>query len=306
MSGNAPTVYPMLDSGIDFLTATVKRDEPRYTSVVASWFDILREARAESGLVEDAGLMGYVGLLASSVFVGHRWDSSIVRITGGDADRYFTLWAQATGKPTRIDLQITLRCGQEWRDVLHSVAAGAEAANEKLPPKRQRKLKTVNDNSQGHTYYIGARTSKTFGRVYHKWAKDRDRYEYGDLRFEVEVHGDEAVLLYEAMTTSDVTWYAYARGYVFDWFERRGVRVPCDEPDIIDSRFTDVLEANPLTDKLSWLYNQVGPTARLLSEQGHTAEVMRVLFGPQWFEVLLGRLTEEGDHDDGTYSRRGE
>lgn len=297
---NATIGFTTLDSGPDYLTATVKRDEPRYTAVTGAWFDVLREARTDNGLIEDAGLMGYVGLLSGKVFVGHRWDSSLIRITGSDAHTYWAWWEKASGRPTRLDLQVTLRCGAGWRKVMHAHSLAAEEANQKLPPKRQRKLQHQEDNRHGHTFYIGARSSKTFGRIYHKWAVDPDRYQPGDLRYEVEVHGDEAVLLYESYRTSELNIREYAHGYVLDWFSKRGVLVPTADRAPVDSRFTDVLEANPLTDKLSWLYNQVGPTARLLSEQGHTAEVMRVLFGPQWIEVLLGRLTEEGSDHNGT------
>ena len=289
----------VLDSGCDFITATVQREEGRWQEVQNHWCDLLHRAREDSGLVEDVGMQGYVGLLAGKVFWGTRWDGSLLRITGGDAQQYFDEWREATGKPTRLDFQVTIRAGSEYHTLLREAKEAADAANLRLAEGRRRLVKTVEDNRFGHTLYIGSRKSKTFGRIYHKWPVDRDRYQYGDLRFEVELHAEEAVLALEALRGEEVSVRQWAVGYVADWFDKRGVTVPVSEPFPVDSRFSDVCETSPLDAKLQWLYNQVGPTARLLADQGHTASVFRVLFGPQWLEYLLGRLSDEGGNDDG-------
>lgn len=293
---HSPTI---IDRGCDWLQSTVQREDERWTACQNNWLDIVHVERKYCGLIEDAGMLGYVGLLTGKVFWGTRWDGSIIRITGGDAKKYWYSWLRATGKPTRIDMQVTLRCGDTWPEYLRAAHEGARAANAKLGEKRKRKLRVQTDDDQGHTLYIGSRASKTFGRIYHKWPTDKDRYQYGDIRMEVEVHAEEAALLMESYHQSGLGDEQYATGYVMDWFQRRGVTLYDGDCEVVNSRFTDVLDANPLTDKLNWLYNQVGPSVRLLSEQGHTAEVFRVLFGPQWLEVLLGRLTEEGGTDDG-------
>lgn len=294
--------YTIIDSGCDYISASVQRDEGRWTEVQNNWLDIIHTARLDSGLVEDAGMMGYAGLLAGKVFWGTRYDGSLLRITGGDANRYFSNWLVATGKPTRLDLQITIRTGAAYHSLLADVKEAADAANLKLAETRRRLVKVVGDNRQGQTVYIGSRKSKTFGRAYHKWATDRDRYQCGDVRFEVELHAEEAVLALEAFRADAAGIYQWAVGYVVDWYDKRGVTLPVADVYPVDSRFTDVCEASPLDAKLQWLYNQVGPTARLLADQGHTASVFRVLFGPQWLEYLLGRLSEEGGNDDGQNS----
>lgn len=291
---------PVIDCGPDWLTATVKRDEGRWQEVQNNWADILHRARAESGLVEDAGRLGYAGLLAGKCFWGFRWDGALLNITGGDAAAYWDDWQRATGKPTRIDLQVTVRAREMWLDYLNHIKGRAEEAAKGLKGGRKRNIRRQDDIQDGYTLYIGSRSSDTFCRVYHKYAADPDRYEMGDVRFEVELHGDQAAIMLQSLEDSNLPVSQYAIGYVSDWLHRRGVRCPWHVAEPVNSKFTDVLEQNPLDAKLTWLYNQVGPTARLLGDQGHTAKVLRVLFGPQWLEYLLGRLTEEGGQDDGT------
>lgn len=292
--------YPIIEHAPDYIVATVLREEGRWQEVQNNWLDIIHQERIESGLVEDSGMLGYVGLLAGAAFWGTRPDGSILRLTGSGAARNWGLWCRATGKPTRIDLQVTVRAGDEWVREMQRIREGAEAASLALPETRRRKVRVISDNAYGQTVYIGSRSSKALGRLYHKWAVNKDQYLYGDLRYEVQLNGEHAALAYESWVQSGLDIIDYARGYVYDWFSRRGASPAFRLDEAVNSRFTDVLEPNPLASKLDWLYNQVGPTARLLSEQGHTAEVFRVLFGPQWLEIVLGRLSEEGEAGNGS------
>lgn len=290
--------FKVLEQGCDYIVATVQREEGRWQEVTNNWADIMHAARRYSGLVEDAALLGYAGLLSGKVFWGFRYDGSLFRATGSDAKAYWPMWERASGKPTRLDFQFTVRCGDNWPELLRTVFEQASAASRLLPPERQRKVRVQTDLEEGHTVYVGARTTGMMGRVYHKWPTDRDRYEYGDVRFEVELRGKHAALAYESYFQSEMEIGQWALGYVVDWYEKRGVSLAGIDAIAVNSRFTDVLDPNPLDKKLDWLYNQVGPTVRLMADQGHTAEVFRVLFGPQWLEYLLGRLTAEGGMDN--------
>lgn len=289
----------IISCGPDYIVATVQREEGRWTAVQNNWLDLLHMARHDSGLVEDASIMGYAGLLAGKVFWGSRWDGSLLRITGADAGTYWHYWLQATGKPTRLDLQVTLRLGAKWNDFIRLAKEGVDEANKKLGAARQRKVQLHTDNAHGHTLYVGSRKSASYGRIYHKYPTDKDRYEYGDVRLEVELHADQAALAMESYMQSERAIGEYAVGFVFDWFGRRGFELTQANAPEVNSRFTDVLEASPLDSKLQWLYNQVGPTMRLLADQGHMAATFRVLYGPQWPDYVLGRLMAEEGNDDG-------
>jgi DNA relaxase NicK len=293
--------YSVLDLGCDYITATLKRDDADFVSSTAGWWDILHEEKNISGLVEDMGMLGYVGVTSGGVFIGFRNDGCLLRITGGSAKRHLVAYLLCPGRTTRLDLQVTLRCGEAWHRVLQSTKEGADVQNSVLSQARRRKVRVVTDNDQGHTVYIGSRTSTAFGRAYHKWAKDPDRYEYGDVRYEVELHKDHATDVVTQLETTDWSTGAWIAGFIKDWWANRGTALPLESTPHILSRWTDVLDETPLAQKLTWLYNQVGPTVKLLAEQGHTAEVFRVLFGPQWLEYLLGRLTEEGTPSPDVY-----
>lgn len=294
MDDTLPTAPPLLDLGCDYISASCSRDVPEFIETTTAWWDILHKERLDCGLIEDAGMMGYNGMISGSVFVGSRPDGMFLKVSGGAANKYLGEYLCAPGHCTRIDLQATLRYGEQWELLMNGVKNWADIANERLPPARRRKVRVVSDNEQGSTVYVGARTSPAMGRCYHKWAKDHDRYNPGDVRFEVELHKEFARDVVTQINHWQGSIDQWIKGFLWDWWKVRGIDVPLPLVVPISSRWTDVMEDTPLVQKLNWLYTQVGPTAKLLAEQGHTAEVFRVLFGPQWIEYLLGRLTEEG------------
>jgi DNA relaxase NicK len=298
MSDELPALPLELSLGCDYISASISRDLPEFVEVTTAWWDILHKERLATGLIEDMGMMGYNGMSAGAVFVGSRFDGMFLRISGATADTHLMQYLDAPGRCTRIDFQVTLRYGDAWRLMLNGCRSWATIANERLPLPRRRKVREVNDDDQGHTVYVGARSSTAFGRIYHKWAKDKDRYEPGDLRFEVELHKGFARDAIEKMNNWEGNGYHWMGAFLWDWWKERGINIPFITYDRVSSRWTDVLDDTPLSQKLNWLQTQVAPTARLLADQGHTAEVFRVLFGPQWLEFLLGRLTEEGSYSD--------
>lgn len=290
----------VLEAGCDWLTLVVLHEDNAYAECVQEWFDIIRAERIRTGLIEDSGKLGYVGLQAGSVFWGRRHDGDILIISGGEANVYLAKAVEFGPRVRRADWQVTYIVDEPSIWPVHKAREQADEANKVLPSGRQRKISTHDDNKEGYTLYIGSRQSDAFSRLYHKSAQTPERYPTGSWRWEVQYNGDSASASVSSFLEASRTPEGYAMDLVLDWYRRRGVDVPWNATTEVDSRFTDVLPATPLVDKLNWLYTQVGPSARLLSDQGHTAEVMRVLFGKDWLEYLLGRLTAEGESDNAT------
>ena len=290
----------VLEAGCDWLTLVVLHEDNAYDLIVQDWFDIIRAERVRTGLIEDSGKLGYVGLQAGSAFWGRRHDGDMLIISGGEANAYLQQATALSPRIRRADWQVTYVVEQPELWPVHQARKQADEANALLPAGRQRKIHTHSDNREGYTLYVGSRQSDEFCRLYHKRAQAPERYPEGSWRWEVQFNGDKAGASVTAFLEASRTPEGYAMDLLRDWFRRRGIDTPWDSTSEIDSRFTDVLPATPLVDKLNWLYTQVGPSARLLSDQGHTAEVMRVLFGKDWLEYLLGRLTTEGAESNAT------
>lgn len=269
----------VLDCGVDWLTATSKKDSAKHEQVLASWYEVFRQWRHDNGLMSEASFLGYQGVTSEGLFIGTRYDGAMLRMSGKAARQLWQqMWLEDC-KITRLDVQVTV----QWEGVgfhpARLAAMQAEGANSILPPNRQRNVEEHKDNKGGFTCYIGSRQSASFSRCYHKSAQDPDSYGEGAWRYEVQYNADSAPAVLKALTDHMAEAEAASIALVWDWYERRGVIPVFRRSAIVVPVSRETLSLTTLDKKLAWLYNQVRPTVSELLDQGFEQETLIALLG---------------------------
>lgn len=274
----------VLDCGVDWLTATSKKDTIKHEQVLASWYEVFRQWRHDNGLMAEASFLGYQGVTSEGMFIGTRYDGAMLRMSGKAARKLWQqIWLEEC-KITRLDVQVTVQWEGAGFHPARLAAMQAEGANATLPPNRQRNIEEHKDNKGGFTCYIGSRQSASFSRCYHKSAQDPDSYGEGAWRYEVQYNADAAPTVYQAMHKHEGDIEAAAIALVWDWYERRGVIPVFRRSASVVPVSRETISLTTLDKKLAWLYTQVRPSVAELLDQGYETEVLVALLGN-----ILGR-----------------
>lgn len=271
--------YPILEtrSGVDWLSATVMREEHGSDGWYAIAQSCVMAVHREGNTLENRSLMGFRGLKAGGCFVGENEHRYYCQLSGEYADRFFEMLDRHQPHYSRIDLQVTVKYQHEQDSIAKDVYYDFISANSVLPEGRRRKGHLIVGSDGGDTVYLGAPSSRQRCRIYNK-AKQSEREAYERCwRYEV-VFRDELAREWADMrrsNNSSVAWCCVET--VGQWLEARGIAVPF--------RFTGSVEVLPKlrtlpTDverKLEWLRTQVRPTIAYLLELGFESIILEYL-----------------------------
>lgn len=190
----------MLESGVDWLTLTLGDKLPVWEGDMASALTAtLRDA--QGGWVpherEPWGWNGYAGWREGPLCFGARGDGTIVRVSGGVADRFARAPYLALWTCTRVDVQATLRLTERTPDQEIAYLTSRVRTHTRKGAGRPPTVRYVQTWGSGDTLYIGSRTSDVMMRVYNKEAERGDEPGYaGALRVEMEVKGSASRALW--------------------------------------------------------------------------------------------------------------
>lgn len=177
------------EAKIDWVTYTT-RSEPVWNEWLLAFSAISQTEKLKGNETKQARLLGYVGQQCRTVFIGHRPDGYIVRVSGELADDWALLLYHAESRCTRIDLQATWQyaTGDDQRmERLYSETLKAKSAT-----GRPINVSRVQNRLITETIYIGRRASEKFFRIYDKGV-EQQVCEAGKLiRWEGEYKGDMA------------------------------------------------------------------------------------------------------------------
>lgn len=189
---------------------------------------VLEEERQRGNKVKPWRLLGYEGAHCGRVSYGQRDENStILDLSGDGAKQYLAPALSLADAVTRLDLAVT------WCSTPPDPYLGPNAHTLACQwwerDRRRAKPSTTNDAAGGYTFYLGARTSENFLRVYNKEAESiasqdkasAERYA-GCWRYELEVKGPLAQNL--AQTVDDQQDQAsYIQNYLYTFCDQHGI-----------------------------------------------------------------------------------
>lgn len=272
--------YPSVnrvEGGIDWLTLTLKHETSGYTEWRSKCIERLQLWEGTGNILKSASRLGYEGISCGGAFVGEREDGSVAIFTGGLAAFTYEDTYHSAAHCSRLDVQITMELAAD--DTTYGLHRYNEAirANELLPSTRQRKLSEYSTHKGGATYYIGARSSPAFGRIYDKMRESLlDAYR-NCWRYEVECHNKEATTLYHYLHVTDVALPQIIRNYVARWYVKRGVLCPFWLEGAPPALWAVVHDKSDADRRLIWLEKQVRPALRTLRQVCGDATIAQAL-----------------------------
>jgi hypothetical protein len=254
----------IVDVGIDWITATLRREDPGYAEWRGRCIDFANWAQTDGNERRDTVRLGYEGQSIGSIFIGQREADGIVIVSSEKAKAAFRFLWVAGLHVSRLDLQTTVSGLDTGVQVGKAARAAAASVN---PPEGEighRKIHVHDDDDGGYTLYVGSRQSPWFGRFYNKHAQAPDDYEPGTWRYEVQTHNHVATQLSEQLQLMNGSLDSVIAGAVWTWWAERGVKPLYTRPD---DNF-EIVGPRPHTSdaarKLKWLSTQVRPTIKWL------------------------------------------
>jgi hypothetical protein len=221
------------------------------------------------------GAYGFYGKRTRHALLAEKEDRMMLQVSGTRAQRAVMLCA-AGDNATRLDIQVTLRVGEEN---VHSWLQGQADAAECAPPQRgkPRSVKVVTERKKVQTVYVGKRSSDLFLRLYDKLEESKEEQYRGCVRLELEVKGKTAKALWAHMATqglgtmyllSMLLFHAKRVGLSTD-----GIEITTPAPALPEKQTTkeSVL--------LGWWSSQVAPSVARYSAQGGWQTAFFALFG---------------------------
>jgi len=217
--------------------------------------------------------LGYAGSKLGSFRWGERnGHEGIMIISGGSAIAGLAFAALGIGRPTRVDLQVTIRCTPPN----HSVATRVYSDLENINKSRQRKryIKLIS-SSTGDTVYVGKRTSKVMLRLYDKTHSVMQGQTGLYWRYEVEYKSRAAVKVLESLTTAN-DLMALCLSQVFAEYVKRDVQPRFSTRSVVDAIEVG-MEVSTKDSKLRWLEKCVAPVVTQLCIAGYEEQVLHSL-----------------------------
>jgi hypothetical protein len=220
--------------------------------------------------------MGYRGLTGPGLACGSRDDGSILRASGSwSNDIVWALPRKQDIRPSRVDLQVTVRMDQYIPDVAEQMYANTDEYSKGR--KRVPTFALTQSSDGGQTLYAGKRTSPRMVRVYDKFAESKfdDTWE-NCWRFEVELKRKWAESWWTGICNSD-----YGLNDTPSLVHRHceDLCVPalfCPGGDA-SMTFTSA-RASTDAGTLEWLRVQVAPAVARLIDKGEGERVINALF----------------------------
>lgn len=267
----------IVEAGIDYLSLHTNDWDNNTRITISEVIDAYKAFIGDEISLKVKSLLGYDGIGDDYFFVGQREDGYIRRIASSAADALYPQIFYSGDKPSRLDVQVTVRLDEDINTVIQTHKAEATASNLMLSKARQRSIEERNDNKGGMTIYIGSRHSEQFGRIYNKHAQKPEEHYANTIRYEVELHGDNAAVWAESLLLSAGRRHRNCVSYVKEWFEARGVATLIAQPT--NRQIPPPIHRPPPTTlrTLQWLTKQVRPAVQRLLMEVDRALVLEAL-----------------------------
>lgn len=224
------------------------------------------------------GAQGYRGEKVGKASYGVRADGAMLQVTGAWALHPTLLAVPYTGVP-RTDYAVTIWGLPEGAAVPRETGA-ASRAMAALAKRRPWDVTIYDGGRKGDTSYLGARTSKTFVRVYDKGREAGEPEYEGAIRFEVQSRNEYSAANLHYYTGGDNAPHR-TLAIVQRELSNKGVSLPVNlqlvAPEAPANPGKDLSTADRT---LKWLVEGVAPSVARLQDEGVPYELLhRLLFG---------------------------
>lgn len=266
----------IVEMGIDYVTITEK-DKDKWNALVALCETMVFPQLESIGHTWDSTrALGYTGARLGTLFLGSRADSSMLRVSGADADWILIRLMNAFDwlHVTRLDVQATIAFEGDRMLYAEEQKANVLHHQEQESRRSHPKVTLISSTGNGDTLQVGSRASEIFVRLYDKWREQKLEYLPYTWRYEIELKKDSAQQALQALRNSQDR-LATARDMLVGTLEHRGFQEP-----VLRSTGALVLSSHRAkTDSeksLRWLREHVAPTVRKLLDRGHRETLLDI------------------------------
>ena len=267
----------IIDSGIDYLSATIKLDNPNAQQWLLSANAYLQEIAIHTDEIKHTRRLGYDGLSFGGSFVGGRERDALSVFSGERAKRAFSLLYRRDIHISRLDVQVSFRYAVPTTNVAQRARDEVKKDNARLSSARQRNATLMEDLRGGGTCYIGTRTSEQFARIYNKEAESGDSAYKNVWRFEVQLKNRFAEKVAEQFAAQTYSAESHGAVFVKQWLRHRGVSTPWRaEAELLPLPRSSTTPTQSEA-RLKWLRDQVRPAIRQLLKYGLRDDIIAAL-----------------------------
>jgi hypothetical protein len=269
----AQTVY----SGVDWISATLSRDELDDQVWVADCLHALYGIQMLGNTIKRRSLLGFDGWESGGCFVGSNDTMHYAQFAGKYANDAYHFVEHPKVHISRIDIQITVQYDIELIKEGRYQYARAIHHNKGLLPHRQRKIHLYAGSDGADTVYLGSPSSDMRGRIYNKAKQSNEPAYERSWRYEVVFRNEYAAGMFGRVIAASTQAATVILQEVLRWYAERGVMVLDVGSDGRDAITPPKPPKSDVDRKLRWIKNQVVPTIRKLAELGYAEELMEVI-----------------------------
>lgn len=247
--------YPVLAWWADVDWITQVYEDPDEAERATWRAELWQEERHAGGdRVRSWSLAGYAGRQCGGIAFGRRGGSAVVQVTSSSAGEAFGVLAALGGRPSRLDLALTVDMppgqfdppGEAYRATLGQNGRGRRTDARTL----------IQNNSGGATCYVGSGSSEQRMRVYDKGAEEESAPPGQRWRWEVQARRVRArahATMLAAAPHRQSAVASHVLGHIAHLGLRApGCKMPCSHP-------CGVQPTSDAADTLRWLETGVRP-----------------------------------------------
>jgi hypothetical protein len=278
------TDYKIVSTGIDWLTFTMKPNNPAIPEVKAL-FDVEMDKLHEQGFESTTcGIKGYSGPGCGAYGYGDRAADTLFRVSGDAADKiaYWLLKKGFDFNPSRVDLQVTLQFAYDPKDFAANMRAQIRLHESCNDAETSTRINLIEGGAQGNSIDINSRRSRSYLRNYDKSREQKGKIAKNCIRFEQENKRERARAVFayfraekssKALAVSQVSTALKRVGAIMDW----NMAIP--RQNIKTERHVTTNEK-----RTKWLIEQVAPIVRKMPDDANKARIAHAMgfdFGTQ-------------------------
>lgn len=267
----------ILEAGVDYLTLhTPEWGDYRQCSM-DQLVDEYKRVNLSPVALKVSNRLGYTGIGDDHFFIGEREDGYYREIKSAYADYLYIQTVIPSDKPSRIDVQVTIRIENDIAEQIDIHKGEAEVANMPLPDKRKRLLSGYDDSKGGKSLYICSRSSDQYAIIYNKEARSGEETYQHCLRYEVRLKNEYAHAIASSLICRPSERHRRCACIVKDWLKERGVIVPFG---LRGYEWTPPKPALPQTNvdsTMRWLRDQVAPAIVKLEKHVDRSAILSAL-----------------------------
>jgi DNA relaxase NicK len=263
----------VISAGVDYFSVTAQHPDAQ-TNLSSKVYPLIHSEQRRGNEPKRWTMSGFEGLSCGQVQLGQRHDGIIARLSGELASQEWFELYQTCERVTRVDVQATVRFGNQLANQLRRHYREAMRHHARWPS--QSAVTKWESTDGGYTIYFGARVSERFGRVYNKEAESKEKQFAGCVRYEVELKGKSAQQAAQTLTTGAMV-ASLAGGMSREFLEARGLSLGFLDFAATRKGFRVQRTRSDASCTLAWLGKSVRPCVQALIEGGKLVEVLGAL-----------------------------